>query len=129
MIDTFVARAGETLVFVYGSLLTGECHHGLMDRARPLGVARTAASYDLVDLGDFPALVEGGHTRVTGEVYAVDRVTLLGLDEHEDHPDTYVRRMLDLEDGTRVESYLLAPSRANGFPRIEGGSWRSRHLP
>jgi len=119
-------RAGEVLVFVYGSLLSGQTHHALLGRARLVGEAHTLPEYELVDFGEFPALVPGGATRVFGEVYAVDGMTLATLDELEDHPAYYRRTPVTLEDGAEVQVYLMSAWQAAGFPRLAAGDWRRR---
>jgi gamma-glutamylaminecyclotransferase len=113
-------------VFVYGTLLAGEPNHRLLAGARLVAEARTEAAFELRDLGAFPALVRGGEGAVAGEVYEVDGPTLAALDRLEGHPRFYRRTPITLEDGTAVETYLLAPAQAAGHPVIDSGSWRAR---
>lgn len=119
-------RPGETLVFVYGTFLSGERNHHVLGGARFVGESATRPEFHLVDLGTYPALVPGGRTSVRGELYAVSTVLLQLLDEVEDHPDYYRRTELALESGERAFGYTLTPDQASGFPRIDGGSWRRR---
>lgn len=111
-------------LFVYGSLLRGEPNHTFLERARYLGDARTAPEFELVDLGDYPAMVRGGATAIVGEVYELDPQTLRVVDELEDHPEYFRRSLVRLEDGTQIESYLLPDSQADFYPRIPSGDWR-----
>ena len=67
-------------VFVYGTLLQGEMRNPVLDGSRCLGPA--LASGKLVDLGRYPALLEGDGN-VVGEVYEVNRLTLEQLDRIE----------------------------------------------
>lgn len=113
-------------VFVYGTLLAGEANHWLLARARFVGEARTEPAFALYDLGAFPGLVPGGTHAVVGEVYEVDGPTLAALDQLEGHPHFYTRSPVTLEDGTVVETYLLAPEQVAGRPIIASGSWRTR---
>jgi len=113
-----------TLLFVYGTLLSGERHHPLLAEAEPGGPARTAAAFDFVDCGGFPAIVPGGTTAIAGEVYAVDGATLAAIDRLEDHPHFYRRTAICLADGRLVEAYLLDRDRAAGLPRLPSGDWR-----
>ena len=121
-----IAEGSEFAVFVYGTLLRGESNHFRLSGSRFLGEATTAAEFELVNLGGFPAMVQNGGTAIRGEVYAVSRSTLVLLDELEEHPSFYCRQNVKLADGTEVESYLLPPARARRYPRIETGSWRTR---
>jgi gamma-glutamylcyclotransferase (GGCT)/AIG2-like uncharacterized protein YtfP len=119
-------REGEALVFVYGTLLEGEANHGQLGSARCLGPARTAPSFELVDLGGFPGLVEGQGGAVEGELYACDAQTLARIDELEDHPDYFRRTPIELEDGRVAQTYVLPGHHAAGVPRLTGGDWRER---
>ncbi len=113
------------LLFTYGTLLSGESNHNLLERARFVREATTAASYRLYDLGGYPGLVGEGDLSVIGEVYDVDAYGLARLDTLEGHPHYYRRNSIFLRDGTVVEAYLLEPIQAKGRPVIESGSWRA----
>jgi gamma-glutamylaminecyclotransferase len=112
------------IVFVYGSLLGGEGNHHVMRGGRLLGPAATLASYRLVDLGSYPALVEGGSVAVVGELYEVSDAHLGALDRFEGHPSFYVRAAIELSAGGQAEAYLLPASRARGASEIASGDWR-----
>jgi gamma-glutamylcyclotransferase (GGCT)/AIG2-like uncharacterized protein YtfP len=114
------------LLFVYGSLITGEKHAGQLAGARCLGQARTVPAYTLVDLGEYPALVEDGATAIAGELYEVDEVTLRRLDAFEGHPDEYRRAPVRLDGRAHAEAYFYPSARTAGLPTIAGGDWRSR---
>jgi len=118
--------AGRTLVFVYGTLLFGECNHRHLTGARLIGAATTRPAFRLYDLGPFPGLVAGGTDAISGEVYAVDEATLATLDRLEGHPRFYRRASLVLADGAHVETYLLTPEQVAGHPVIASGNWRAR---
>ena len=118
------AVQGRTLIFVYGTLLSGESNHRYLAGAELQGEARTAPRFALMDLGGFPAMVEGGSSSVRGELYACDALTLRRVDELEDAPDYFRRATIRLADGREVESYLLPASEAACYPRIASGDWR-----
>ncbi|WP_438028055.1 gamma-glutamylcyclotransferase family protein [Sorangium sp. So ce233] len=113
-------------LFVYGTLMRGERSHELLGRARSLGPARTARSFELADLGAYPALVRGGSTAVLGELYEPDPETLASLDIYEGCPDLFQRESIELDGGARCEAYLMRASQARGCPRIASGDWRTR---
>lgn len=119
-------RRRSALLFVYGTLLRGEINHREIEGARFVREARTEPAFELVDLGEYPALVPGGSLAVPGELYAVSPAQLVALDAFEGHPELYLRSPIRLDDGEQAEAYLLAPERAAGLPRIAGGSWRAR---
>jgi len=68
-------RRGSTWVFVYGTLLRGECNHHLLSEGRFIGESRTMPCFSLHDMGAFPGMVRGGEHAVEGEVYEVDADT------------------------------------------------------
>lgn len=112
-------------LFVYGSLLSGERNHFVLGDSRFLRTGRTLASFELVDLGEYPAMLAGGATAVVGEVYAVAAELIAEVDRFEDAPRTYRRARIELEDGTFAETYLYILDRLVGARRI-AGSWRDR---
>jgi gamma-glutamylcyclotransferase (GGCT)/AIG2-like uncharacterized protein YtfP len=112
-------------VFVYGTLLSGEPNHRLLDDRDLVGPARTEARFTLFNFGAFPAMVEGGETAVTGEVYEVDAQTLARLDRLEGHPKFYCRQPIKLEGGGDAIAYLVPEHRAQGRATIQTGDWRS----
>ncbi|XXX79728.1 gamma-glutamylcyclotransferase family protein [Sorangium sp. So ce134] len=113
-------------LFVYGTLMRGERSHGLLGRSPFLGAARTARSFELADLGAYPALVRGGSVAVVGELYEPDRETLASLDVYEGCPDLFQREAIELDGGARCEAYLMPAGQALRCPRIASGDWRAR---
>jgi len=110
-------------LFVYGTLLSGEGNQGHLRGARRLGVRRTEPRYTLVSLGAYPALLEGGATSVTGEVYEVDDGVLAAVDRLEGHPHLYRRTRIQLLGGEQVDGYVLVKARREA-PVIASGDWR-----
>jgi gamma-glutamylcyclotransferase (GGCT)/AIG2-like uncharacterized protein YtfP len=120
------APVTATLVFVYGTLLSGEGNHGLLKTARRIGVDATQPRYELRHLGGYPALVRGGTRSVAGELYEVDAPTLFALDKLEGHPDFYRRARIRLASGVIADTYLLRRDQVEGRPIIESNHWRMR---
>jgi gamma-glutamylaminecyclotransferase len=114
------------LTFVYGTLQAGEHNHHQLGASRFIRAARTCARFELVDLGPYPALIEGGATAVTGELYEVSAESFAALDAFEGVPELFRRVMIELEDGTRAYAYLFAGGALESAPRIKGGCWRTR---
>lgn len=120
-------------LFVYGTLLRGEPNHHLLSTAVYLGPARTVARYTLVDLGGFPALLEGGGTAVEGEVYSVGRATLAQADRLEGHPHFYERVGVQLQHAVDMGGFVspippfgyVLKRAPRGAPVILTGSWRA----
>jgi gamma-glutamylcyclotransferase (GGCT)/AIG2-like uncharacterized protein YtfP len=64
----------KVLLFVYGSLKHGFYNHRYISRSphsRYKGEFTTEAKYTMLDLGIYPAVVEGGTTAITGELWEV----------------------------------------------------------
>lgn len=116
----------SVLLFVYGSLLRGQLNHFWMERARYLGEARTEPCFELLDLGPFPALMDGGSTAVHGELYEVDAQLLARLDVFEDVPAMYRRDVVQLQGQAPAQAYVLQPDHVHGRPRVPSGDWRKR---
>jgi len=114
------------LVFVYGTLMQGERNHRHLKGARFAGEGSTAAAFDLLDMGRYPALVAGGACAVRGEIWEVDDATLERLDELEEVPELYRREELVLEGGTTVFAWVMTRQRAGNAPAIPTGDWRRR---
>ena len=116
------------LCFAYGSLMRGMGNHRALQGAALVRIALTAPSFTLHDLGSFPGMVEGGATRVHGELYELDDKTLAALDRLEGHPVFYRRHEITLSDGARADAYLLPAAGYSRFPVVVGGDWRA-HAP
>jgi gamma-glutamylaminecyclotransferase len=118
--------SSERRLFVYDTMLSGEPDHPLLRGAERLASARTEATFHLVDLGAFGALVPGGSTAVEGEVYSVDRETYLAIDVRREVPVLFQRCAITLEDGTTAEAHVMTPDQVRGRRRVGSGSWRGR---
>ncbi|MCG6940732.1 MAG: gamma-glutamylcyclotransferase [Thiohalocapsa sp.] len=113
----------EHRVFVYGTLLRGEVNHHLLTDARFLGAHRTEPRFTLLVLGAYPGLIAGGETPVHGEVYAVDAAGLRRLDQLEDYPRLYDRRLIATDHGSAWVYLYRGPRRDR--VRLAHGDWRS----
>jgi gamma-glutamylaminecyclotransferase len=114
-------------LFVYGSLLSDERNHAYLAGSPKIGDRRTWPGYLLVDLGAYPALLEGGDTSVRGELYEVNARTLASIDAFEGHPSLYRRAPVRLAGGEHVAGYLLHRAElAAGRRVITSGDWKSR---
>jgi gamma-glutamylcyclotransferase (GGCT)/AIG2-like uncharacterized protein YtfP len=112
-------------LFVYGTLRHAQPAHGMLRGAKLVARARTDPHYTLVDMGGYPAMVEGGTTCVSGEIYEVDDALIPDLDAYEDAPGLYERAKRRI-DGHEVWVYLLPEAHAAGRPRLAGGDWLQR---
>lgn len=123
------AAEPEVLLFVYGLLLQGEREHALLGGAELRGEVRTLPQHTLVDLDFYPALLAGGQVSVVGELYAVTRQLRFELDVHHQCPALFRRISIELEDGTRAETYAMDEDKVRGKRRLKAGSWRGRFEP
>lgn len=113
-------------IFVYGTLMQREGNNHFLSTSLFLGRFQTKPSFELVDLGPFPAMVIGGKTSIKGEVYEVDRKTLSRLDRLEGCPTFYQRQRVLLEGGMTVFAYLMRREDVLSRPLILSGDWRER---
>ncbi len=119
----------EIRLFAYGSLLPGERDAALMAQAKLIGPARTKPSYRLVDLGVYPALIEGGAVSVSGELYLIDKKQRFAIDSVKECPVLFQRGVVTLEDGSQAEAYFMKEEQVRGKRRIAHGDWRQRFAP
>jgi gamma-glutamylcyclotransferase (GGCT)/AIG2-like uncharacterized protein YtfP len=120
----------EYRLFVYGTLLAGQRNHDVLSRATALGAATTAAHYQLVELGSEAALVAGGSTAVSGELYLLDAATLGAADVRLQVPLLFQREGVTLSDGTEAEAHVMSADQVRGRRRIRTGDWRTpRGMP
>lgn len=116
----------RVLLFVYGTLMRGENAHALLGpTARFVAEAHTEPCFTLIDMGEYPALVEGGTSAVRGELYEIDRDLLPALDRYEDVPEMYERRSITVQ-GQIAIAYVLRSELDAGVGPIASGSWRAR---
>lgn len=124
----------ENALFVYGTLMRGECRHGHLGRFRSL--ASAVASGTLLDCGDYPALRLDGAGTVRGELVELgDVADLRRLDQIEGfhgfgEPMSWFRRTLitvRLPTGEARRAWVYAGQTALGLARgvIPSGDWRS----
>ncbi len=117
---------GDRRLFVYGTLLEGERDHRLLDGRQPVGACSTEPSFQLVDLGAYAAMVAGGSTSVAGELYLVDRQTLVEIDLVREVPILFKRVLIPLGDGSQAETYVMDVDQVRGKRRLNHGDWRRR---
>ena len=115
-------------IFVYGSLMRGESNHGLLNNEYSTFLSKgiTQRGYSLYDLDGFPGMVEGGTSAVLGEIYEICAFTRSRLDQLEGHPQFYKRTLIELQDGEKIETYILDSAYIEGCPVIKSGDWRNR---
>ena len=117
-------RDEEHKVFVYGTLIAGECN------ARWAGNARRQKAWTLGTIYDtgcrFPAFVKRGRTRVKGEVLTVDEDGFKSMDRLEGYPRLYRREQIqvNLVGGGRVLAWVyIMNSLRKDAPVIKSGDW------
>lgn len=103
-------------VFVYGTLLAGKTNHSYLVDAVFIGPDRLLGA-DLYDLGSYPMIIPGQGI-VCGEVYGITAHILGQLDELEDHPDLYQRKLTPLESGRMAWVYWGSLAQVAGYPQI-----------
>src|SRR5262245_47499756 len=110
-------------IFVYGTLKRGLSNAGQLDGARFERTVATAVGYVLHMVDGYPAMSRSERGVVHGEIYVVSEEHLSRLDVFEGVPEWYQRAVIELEDGTTVEAYVVTPERVCGLEPIEGGSF------
>lgn len=107
-------------VFVYGTLLSGQPNHRLLESSEKLEDVTVELAAEMVSLGAYPALVSTVETHnIKGEVYEVSADCLQALDYLEGHPTFYQRLFI----GDMWVYYLNMEHVTNRYPVIEDGDW------
>lgn len=115
-----VVKDLKTLVFVYGSLKKNYPNHYLLETSDKVSDFVTPPDYTMYSLGGFPAIVKGGDTPITGEVYSVDDKTFARLDVLEGYPHFYNREKINTDHG---EAWIYFLEDHYGDKVVENGIW------
>ena len=113
-------------IFVYGTLMQGECAHSYLADAKFIGEYRLK-DYALYNLGWYPGIRPKKDSSVIGEVYEIDAGMLLRMDAYEGEGHLYNRKPVVAENENGridVQAYVYAREIRSGI--IEGGDWRKR---
>jgi gamma-glutamylcyclotransferase (GGCT)/AIG2-like uncharacterized protein YtfP len=119
---------GKFRLFVYGTLKRGGSRHVALASQRFLGEAKTAASYALHDLGDYPGLVAapGDGDVVHGELYEVDCALVDWLDAMEGSPDWFKLEPVEVEGQGGVVWAYFYQGEPGDRPRVAAGRWENK---
>lgn len=124
-------------LFVYGTLMRGECRHGALGGRRNVAEIEPAeVTGRLVDCGSYPGLLPVATGRVVGELVRVLDVegTLAKLDRIEGYlgegvpGSLYHRVVVDAraESGRTLTAWTYVLVEPDGLPEIPSGSWKER---
>ncbi len=99
----------QTILFVYGTLKRGQMNNHFLVGQTFLGEAETLPKYRLYGLGWHPGMVDDTNgLAVKGELWRVDALSLAMMDEYEDHPNQFIRKVIEIRDYPgQVESYFF----------------------
>ncbi|AFZ28263.1 amino acid adenylation enzyme/thioester reductase family protein (plasmid) [Cylindrospermum stagnale PCC 7417] len=109
-------------VFVYGTLMSNESRHYLIESTEFLG-EDAIENADLFDLGAYPMLVLHGNNTVFGECYRISLKTLQLLDKVEGHPHYYQRCWCYLKSERRAIVYKGSQAMTLNSQCIPDGRW------
>ena len=110
------------LAAVYGSLRRGLGNHRLLKSNKLVGV-QELDGFTLWDYapGSFPAITEGGDSKITVELYEVDAAGLKRLDGLEGYPSFYNRKVVSTERGD-AWIYFIEEDLSH-LNKVEDGDW------
>ena len=114
----------KNILFLYGTLKRGQKSHHFLAGQEFRGEATTMPLYRLYALGWHPGMVlePDNGLEVTGELWAVDDVTLAKLDVYEGVPDWFVRQDVAVRDCFKtVQAYLFNGAIPEGT--VSGAEW------
>lgn len=109
-------------IFVYGTLKKGEENHFLLSSSDFVCETQTSGKFTLLDLGNYPAvIISPKNYFINGEIYEVDDQILALLDQLEDYPNYYIRRMIMTQAGVLAWMYYFP--NYNGEVIMDSGDW------
>lgn len=122
-----VTPTAEHRVFVYGTLLSGECNARWAKNAKRQSAWTSGTIYDTGH--GFPAFTRAGATRIVGELLTVDDEGFASMDRLEGHPRLYRREQITVHLGgggsARAWVYIMN-NLPDGARVIKCGDWRNR---
>ena len=116
------------LVFVYGSLKRGFYNNYWLRDATFIREAKIRLPYQMIDMGDYPALVPSKRKNlIQGEIFKVTSPILKDLDRLEGVPNFYKRRITKFR-GDEVWVYFLPDPEKYGdnLTPVPSGIWKKR---
>jgi gamma-glutamylcyclotransferase (GGCT)/AIG2-like uncharacterized protein YtfP len=116
-------------IFVYGTLLEGERDHALLAGSSRIGEAYTEATFHLVDLDHYAALVFGGTLSVYGQIYQVSAAVRRDIDVKRQVPILFQRERIQIKDDAEIDAYVMSADQVRGRRRLHHGDWRKRVAP
>ena len=109
-------------IFVYGTLKKGEGNHFLLNGSDYICATQTSGKFTLLDLGSYPAvIISPKNYFISGEIYEIDDYVLAQLDQLEDYPNYYIRRMIMTQAGMLAWMYYFPAY--HGELIMDSGDW------
>ena len=119
------------LVFVYGSLKKGSHNHGVLGDSKMLGRGNTVEKFTMLDLGSYPAVIDGDDYVIQGELYEVRPLAFESVEFLEGYPEFYNRKEtpIILEDGTQHIAYMYFIEDSYKYDNValDDGVWEITH--
>jgi gamma-glutamylcyclotransferase (GGCT)/AIG2-like uncharacterized protein YtfP len=116
-------------LFVYGTMMSGQRDHAVVERFECVGCVQTKPLYTLVDIDRYAALTSEGTTSIHGELYLLDEASLALVDRACGAPHLFHRKTLSLLDDTPAESHFMTMEQLRGKRRLPTGNWLERFAP
>lgn len=113
-------------IFAYGTLMRGESRHPVLGSAGPVRIVAATAQGRMINIGPYPAVLEGDET-VHGEYCEFEDMAdlLPRLDGIEGSEYRRERVTVALDGGEEAEAWIyLWNGTLQDGPRIVSGSWR-----
>ena len=123
----------RTTIFVYGTLMKGECNHFLIQNQQYKGKA-VIHGFNLYSLGPYPGIRPSKykHRTVSGELYSIDEEALRQVNRLEGEGSLYLLRYTEAQtsDGkTERAGIYVYNSICRKDSWIMDGDWKNRNFP
>lgn len=111
---------------VYGTLRKGNGNHYLIEKSEYLGTMKTPPIFTLMDIGPFPAVVNGS-SKVVVEVYKIDKETeqtLFRLEGYNPNGQNNLYEVCTFEcELGWVNIFIMKPYQVRSYKEIKSGDW------
>jgi gamma-glutamylcyclotransferase (GGCT)/AIG2-like uncharacterized protein YtfP len=124
-----VTVPSKVRLFAYGTLMSGQRDHSILEGAELLCRTQTEARYTLVDIDVYAVLIDDGKTAVHGELYLIDHMHLARVDALRQVPHLFQRHSVTLADASLAEAHFMMLEQVRGKRRLGHGNWLERFAP
>ena len=118
-------------LFAYGTLMSGESRHPMLERARIVAVRPASIAGELIDMGDHPGLRLSTyeHHRVQGELIEFEELDAILADVDAEEGPEFRRELVNVTvegGGNHFAWVYVLAGNSSDAEVIQSGDWRKK---